>query len=146
MQYEKANARLKTIDKMITKLYTDNAEGRLDDLRLSKMVANLEREAKGLNELVAELEDVDEAKQIEDNYARFFSLAKEYANIDVLDRDILTTFVERIEIGPKILEEGTQKATHRNQPYRQDVKIVYRFIGDLSEGEFTRNLPVAVDF
>ena len=146
LQWEKATARLKTIDKMITKLYTDNAEGRLDDIRLSKMVADLEREAKGLNEMLTEFESVNEAKLIEDNYARFFSMAKAYANIDTLDRDILTTFVERIEIGPKILEEGTEKATHRNQPYRQDVKIVYRFIGSLSETESVRNFPVAVDF
>ena len=45
----------------------------------------------------------------------------------------MLTFVERIEIGPKKYPEGTVKATHRNQPYRQSIRIVYKFIGEVAE-------------
>lgn len=56
IERDKAKTRLSTIDRIITKLYTDNAEGTLDDNRLRIMVADLEREAKSLNLLVSELD------------------------------------------------------------------------------------------
>ena len=131
LQREKAIARLTTIDKVITKLYTDNAEGRIDDVRLAGMVAELQREADGLNKLLAETENIDIAVRIEENYARFFGIAKQYTKIDELDRDILLTFVERIEVGPKILPKGKKKASHKNSSYRQSVRIFYKFIGEI---------------
>lgn len=69
-------------------------------------------------------------------------LARQYTHIDVLDRDTLLTFVERIEMGAKEYPVGTVKATHRDTPYRQSVRIVYKFIGEL-DGELVRNLPQA---
>lgn len=44
---------------------------------------------------------------------------------------ILHTFVERIEIGEKILPEGRKVAGPRT-PYRQSIRIFYRFIGEAS--------------
>ena len=44
---------------------------------------------------------------------------------------ILHTFVERIEIGEKILPEGRKVAGPRT-PYRQSIRIFYRFIGETS--------------
>ena len=68
-------------------------------------------------------------------------MAKQYTHIEELTRDTLLTFVDRIEIGPKILPDGTSKVTHRNQPYRQSVRIFYRFIGEV-KSEATRDLPI----
>ncbi|MBE6612485.1 MAG: DUF4368 domain-containing protein [Ruminococcaceae bacterium] len=144
LQIEKAQVRLSTIDKIITKLYTDNAEGRLDDSRLNSMVAELEREAAGLNTMIEELATAGQAERIESNYARFFRLAKEYTKIEALDRDTLLTFVEKIEIGPKVLPEGIKVASRRNTPYRQSVRIFYKFIGEL-EGEPIRTMSQAVN-
>lgn len=145
IQREKVLARLNVIDKMITKLYTDNAEGRLEDERLDKMVSELEREAKGLSTTLEDLSAVDTASQIEENYDRFFALARKYSKIKKLDRDMLTTFVERIEVGPKILPEQTAVVTHRNQPYRQSIRIFYKFIGELQSEEPVRDLPPAAN-
>lgn len=145
LQREKALARLNVIDKMVTKLYTDNAEGRLEDERLDKMVSELEREAKGLSTTIEDLSAVDVADQIEESYARFFALARQYSKIKKLDRDMLITFVERIEVGPKILPEQTAAVTHRNQPYRQSIRIFYKFIGELQSEEPVRNLPPAAN-
>ena len=44
LQLQKAKARLSTIDKVITKLYTDNAEGKIDDSRLERMLSELQRQ------------------------------------------------------------------------------------------------------
>lgn len=137
---EKIEARIGTIDKIVTKLYTDNAAGDLDDDRLRRMVADLEKESAGLQAALNSLAISRSAEEIESSYANFFSLAREYTQIQELDRETLLTFVERIEIGPKKYPEGTVKATHRNQPYRQSIRIVYKFIGEVAE-EPVRDLP-----
>ena len=133
LQKEKCETRLVTINKIITKLYPDNAEGKLDDNRLTQMVADFEREADGLNKTIAELNAVNPAEKIEQNYADFFSLAKEYSYIEELDRETLLTFVERIEVGPKVFPEGVKYQSRNHPSYRQSIRIFYKFIGELSE-------------
>ncbi|MBE6612791.1 MAG: DUF4368 domain-containing protein, partial [Ruminococcaceae bacterium] len=74
----------------------------------------------------------------------FFRLAKEYTKIEALDRETLLTFVEKIEVGPKVLPDGMKVASRRNTPYRQSVRIFYKFIGEL-EGEPVRTMSQAVN-
>lgn len=62
----------------------------------------------------------------------FFDLARRYSHIETLDRDILHTFIERIEIGEKILPDGLTIAGPRT-PYRQSIRIFYRFIGEIAK-------------
>ena len=128
---EKAKARLNVINRTIGKLYTDNAEGKLADSRLEVMVADLEKEASGLEKALEVLCAPPPDDDIRSNYKRFFDLAKQYSTIEVLDRDTLLTFVEKIEVGPKILPDGYVKAPRKNATYQQSVKIYYKFIGCL---------------
>lgn len=143
VQRKSAEARITVIDRMISKLYSDNASGFLDDDRLRRMVAELERESAGLQATLNSLDTTEQEREIEDNYAKFFALAKDATHIKELDRDTLLTFVERIEVGPKEYPDGTVKATHRNQPFRQKIRIFYRFVGEMTE-EPTRDFPVGV--
>ena len=130
---QQARARLLTIDKIITKLYTDNAEGRLDNDRLARMVEALEQESASHQSVIAELsQSLPAPEDTEERFRRFFALTKQCSHIDVLDRETLLTFVERIEVGPKQFADGRRKSTHRNTPYRQDIRIYYRFIGELT--------------
>ena len=136
LKKERAEARLTTIDKIVTKLYTDNAMGKLDNDRLSRMVADLEKESAGLKAMLEDLNVPSPAQQMSDRYTQFFELARSYTHLDELDRDTLVTFVDRIEIGPKIYENGSHKIPSRaNQPYRQSVHIFYKFIGELAESK-----------
>lgn len=128
---EKAKARLNVINRIIGKLYTDNAEGKLADSRLEVMVADLEKEASGLEKALEVLCAPPPDDDIRSNYKRFFDLAKQYSTIEVLDRDTLLTFVEKIEVGPKILPDGYVRAPRKNATYQQSVKIYYKFIGCL---------------
>lgn len=144
LQLQKAKARLSTIDKVITKLYTDNAEGKIDDSRLERMLSELQRESAGLEKTIDGLSVVDPVNETQESYRAFFELTNKYTHIKELDRDTLVTFVRRIEVGPKELPEGTQKATHRNQPFRQSVRIFYKFIGEL-EGPPIREFPATID-
>lgn len=131
IQLQKAQTRLTTIDKIITKLYTDNAEGKIDDNRLERMLSELQRESIGLEKTVASLSGIDPVSETQQSYRAFFDLASKYTHIEELDRDTLVTFVKRIEVGPKVLPDGAVKATHRNQPFQQSVRIFYKFIGEL---------------
>ena len=144
LQLQKAKARLSTIDKVITKLYTDNAEGKIDDSRLERMLSELQRESAGLEKTIDSLSVIDSVNETQESYRAFFELANKYTYIKELDRDTLVTFVRRIEVGPKVLPDGTQKATHRNQPFQQSVRIFYKFIGEL-EGPPIQELPAVTD-
>ena len=106
-------------------------EGKISDDRLSRVVADLEKEASTLEMRIAELDVDDPADEIQENYDRFFELAKQFTYIETLDRDTLITFVDRIEIGEKILPEGYVKMPRKNAPYQQSIRIFYKFIGEI---------------
>ena len=126
---DKQTARLK---KMIERSYRDNIAGMLSDDIHEEMVRKFGIE---IDELAARRKKLVEgettAKEIRDTYGHFFDLAKRYTCVETLDRNILHTFIDRIEIGEKILPEGKKIAGPRT-PYRQSIRIFYRFIGEVS--------------
>ena len=95
------------------------------------MVPDLEKEASTLEAKIAELDVDDPTDEIQENYERFFALAKQYTYIETLDRDTLVTFIDRIEIGEKILPEGFTKMPRKNASYQQSIRIFYKFIGEI---------------
>lgn len=126
---EKIKSRISIIDKMISKLYLDNAEGKINDKRLKITVDELEVEYASLNKTLAELTKEEKNKEtLTDDVLKFFNLVKQYTSIETLTRDILLTFVDRIEVGEKILPEGVIRNTHLNKPFTQEIKIHYKFI------------------
>ena len=97
------------------------------------MVDTLQKEAPQIKKELLQFND-DAAKESKvDNYKMFFDLTKKYSHIEVLDRDTVLTFIDRIEVGPKILPDGKVKATHRNSPFQQSVRIFYKFIGEMDK-------------
>ena len=142
---EKSQARLKVISRTIEKLYFDNAEGKLSDSRLETMGAKLEKEATTLEASLEDLTAPSPAAEVRSNYEKFFQLAKQYSNIEVLDRDILLTFIDRIVVGPKILPDGYIKAPRKHASYQQSVTIYYKFIGSLSDHAPVPTFPVRAD-
>lgn len=142
---EKSQARLKVISRTIEKLYFDNAGGKLSDSRLETMVAKLEKEATTLEASLEDLTAPSPAAEVRSNYEKFFQLAKQYSNIEVLDRDILLTFIDRIVVGPKILPDGYIKAPRKHASYHQSVTIYYKFIGSLSDHAPVPTFPVRAD-
>lgn len=139
-QADNIASRIKEIDKIISKLYQDNISGKINDERLDRMVAGLETESRSLtdryNQLTKKASDTDKVKS---NYEKFFAMAKGYQHIGTLDRETLAKFIERIEIGPKILPEGLKIAS-KDTPYRQLIRIHYRFIGVIGK-EDIRSVP-----
>lgn len=146
--YESAEAnqkaiekRLETIDKIVIKLYSDNAAGIISDDMLGKMVTEFSQEATNLKNQLAKIQNQQSAgNEIVDNYEKFFRLVKQYTHIDELTEEIVRTFIERIEIGKKELPEGYQLAG-KNVPYTQQIKIYYRFIGNIQENDINKQYP-----
>ena len=134
--------KLKTIENMMMKLYEDNVKGIIDDDRLDSMITALGAQAKALNEQLASVQNENEMKgKMQNAYQDFFNLVKKYTQFDELTPEIVRTFIERIEIGEKILPEGYKVATH-NIPFKQEIKIQYRFIGEMNVKEIHYENPV----
>ncbi|MBQ6380725.1 MAG: recombinase family protein [Clostridia bacterium] len=129
--------RIEHIDQIILKLYNDNASGLINDEQLSTMLQSLSKESESLKKKIDGLRS-EQAKNDSaiDAYKVFFSLVEQYTHIDELTPEILRTFIERIEIGKKELPEGYQIASH-NVPYKQHIKIVYRFIGEIQNSDYS---------
>jgi len=143
---EKAQARISMIDKIMVKLYSDNAEGKIDDDRLAGMTKELSIEAENLRGIIYNLKaQIKDISKFTDNYDKFFSLVKKHNYIETLTRDDLLLFVDSIEIGEKILPKGYQKLTHPEIPFQQNIKIRYKFIGEIKPNDNLIELPLVVN-
>ena len=128
---EKVKTRITVIDKMISKLYLDNAEGRITDKRLNIVVNELEQEYKELNQFLLDSQKEENENTIEEKTNDFFQIVRQFTEIKEVTRDIVLAFIDRIEIGEKVFPEGVVRNTHLNQPFTQEIKIKYKFISDL---------------
>ena len=139
VQIENIDKQTVRLKKMIERSYRDNIAGALSDDIQEEMVKKFSREIEELAVRRKKLvEGETAAKEIRSAYGLFFDLAKRYTCVKALDREILHTFIERIEIGEKILPEGRKVAGART-PYRQSIRIFYRFIGEMT-GDDLRHL------
>ena len=133
VQIENIDKQTTRLKKMIERSYRDNIAGALSDDIQEEMVKKFSREIEELTVRRKKLvEGETTAKEIRSAYGLFFDLAKRYAYVETLDRDILHTFIDRIEIGEKILPEGRKVAGPRT-PYRQSIRIFYRLSGKYRE-------------
>ncbi len=126
-EYDKKQSRIEEIEKILRKLYEDNALGRITDERYEAMSSQYESEQ---NEIKSELpclrNRIDELAQ--QNYAtdKFVNLIKKYTVIDKLDASILNELIDKIVVHHKeIADDGR---------VFQQVEIYYRFIGKLDSG------------
>lgn len=131
---EKAKARISVLDRAISKLYLDNAEGKIDDVRFNSMLRDFEAETNSLQKEIDTLLEDTEGEATEKKFNKFYEMVKQFTNVEKLTEDILLTFVDRIEVGEKKYLTNVKRDTHNNKPFEQEVRIFYKFIGDL-QGE-----------
>lgn len=113
-------------NKIVEKLYRDNISGKISDDRFDVLLAATEEKTKQLNTSLLNLQSQITNDDYIENYERFFELAKSYSKIETLTSDIVNAFIDRIEIG-----EQSDKGKHK-APVTQDIKIFYKFIGELA--------------
>lgn len=119
-----AEKRIGELDRIIAKLYADNALGRLTDERYSAMSAAYETEQQALkekrNQLSASIGQADKAiQEVHD----FVDLIGRFTNIQELNAKILNTLIDKIVIHEKVVNPDGSKS--------QRVDIHYKFIGYL---------------
>ena len=84
---------------MMSKLYEDNALGRIKDDFFQKMMINYEREQKELIEIVTKGEEVlQDNQQKSDNIRLLIQTFREHTNITELTPTLVNKLIERIEV------------------------------------------------
>ena len=117
----KVENRVTEINNVIAKLYEDNVLGKISEERFDLLAKKYETEQTELKAQISELKDAlsvvaDEEKNIQE----FLKVVKSYTEIEELTPEILNSFIDRIYINDRTIVNGVS---------RQEIKIVYKFIG-----------------
>lgn len=126
-ELKKAEKRIGELDKILAKLYEDQALGKISEARYQAMAPGYETEQASLQERVSRLrEQLAHTQEVQDNVEQFVPLIQKYTDIQELTPRILNELVEKIVVHEKKVEEDGSKS--------QMVEIHYKFVGciDLS--------------
>ena len=112
---------LHTIDLRTLQLYDDKVSGIITAERFTQMVGNTEVRRQEIETRLVSLEQSEtKAKTKLGDIKNWIRLIKQNAAALDVDRELLETLVERVEIGERRIENGEKT---------QDVWIYYRFVG-----------------
>ena len=117
-----AQKRAGELEKLICKIYEDNALGKLPDARYEALDAQYAKEQDTLNAEIVELEKaVTGYEQSRKSTEKFIALIDKYENFDTLTNTMLNEFVEKILVHERA-RKGSQDTT-------QEVEIYFNFVG-----------------
>ena len=117
-----AQKRAGELEKLICKIYEDNALGKLPDARYKALDAQYAKEQDALEIEIAELEKaVTGYEQSQKSAEKFIALIDKYENFDTLTNTMLNEFVEKILVHERA-RKGSQNTT-------QEVEIYFNFVG-----------------
>ena len=117
-----AQKRAGELEKLICKIYEDNALGKLPDARYEALDAQYAKEQDALNAEIVELEKaVTGYEQSRKSAEKFIALIDKYENFDTLTNTMLNEFVEKILVHERA-RKGSQDTT-------QEVEIYFNFVG-----------------
>ena len=123
-----AEERIKALDKIIQSLYEDKVAGKLSEERYLKLSDTYETEQADLTEKAQMLKaEIEKDKKEKDEILDFLCLVEKYSSIEELTPEIIRSFVDRIIVHEKRKENGH---------YRQEIEIVYNFIGAVEFPDF----------
>ena len=117
-----AQKRAGELEKLICKIYEDNALGKLPDARYKALDAQYAKEQDALEIEIAELEKaVIGYEQSQKSAEKFIALIDKYENFDTLTNTMLNEFVEKILVHERA-RKGSQDTT-------QEIEIYFNFLG-----------------
>ena len=117
-----AQKRARELEKLICKIYEDNALGKLPDARYRALDAQYAKEQDALEIEIAELEKaVTGYEQSQKSAEKFIALIDKYENFDTLTNTMLNEFVEKILVHERA-RKGSQDTT-------QEIEIYFNFLG-----------------
>jgi mannose/fructose/N-acetylgalactosamine-specific phosphotransferase system component IIB len=128
----KASARIGTLDRIISRIYEDNVEGKISDERFQIMLTGYEAEQSDLKAKVAELESlISEAKQQTTNIENFLRLVRSYTEVKELTTEVVHEFINKVFVGEP--EYTEPRYSHWARGKKQEVQIIYNYLYDISE-------------
>lgn len=96
---EQGTKRIAEIDRLIEKVFEQNASGTLSDERFSKMLQSYEKEQKALTQEVADSrQTLEEAKQKATDLRLLLRTLREMTEINELTPTLVNSLIERIEV------------------------------------------------
>ena len=116
--------RLRELEKIIGKLYEDNAAGRLNNARMNKLLPKYEQEAEALENRMDAIE-VEKAAPVpleQTSREKLDKLLCQFTDVTELTPKLLFKLIDHIEIGQGHYEKGAN-----GRVKHQTVKIFYRF-------------------
>ena len=114
---------LHNLDLKLEQLYEDKITGDITAETFAKLAATAEAERADISDKVTMLEQgTQEAKARLGDIQNWIRLIKENAAVSDVDRNLIDTLIERVDIGESRIEDGVKV---------QDVGIVYKFVGNL---------------
>ena len=117
-----AQKRFGELEKLICKIYEDNALGKLPDARYRALDAQYAKEQDALEIEIVELEKaVTGYEQSQKSAEKFIALIDKYENFDTLTNTMLNEFVEKILVHERA-RKGSQDTT-------QEIEIYFNFLG-----------------
>jgi hypothetical protein len=132
----KSKRRVTELDTLISKLYQDNASGKIPDKNFTRMFAEYDGEQTALEVQIVELQTaIDTFAEDSVKADRFMDLAMRYTEFTELSPVILNEFISRIVIHEK--DKSGEKTT-------QEVDIYFNFIGDFAVPEDYDEYPPEV--
>ena len=112
-----AQKRAGELEKLICKIYEDNALGKLPDARYRALDAQYAKEQDALEIEIAELEKaVTGYEQSQKSAEKFIALIDKYENFDTLTNTMLNEFVEKILVHERA-RKGSQDTTQEIEIY-----------------------------
>lgn len=121
---DKLEKRLAELPTLTKKLFEKNAAGVLDDEVFKSIMQEYTEERRDLQSRLDALNAViSEMEQAQDGVNQFVTLVERYTDIQELDRDIIHTLIDKIEIHSAYKDEFGVKI--------QEVDIYFRFVGKL---------------
>ena len=117
-----AQKRAGELERLMCKIYEDNALGRLSDARYAALDAQYAKEQEALSKEITELEkSVKGYDQGKRSAEKFIAMIDKYQNFDTMTTTMLNEFVEKI-----LVHERDQKG---RQDTGQEVEIYFNFVG-----------------
>ena len=117
-----AQKRAGELERLICKIYEDNALGKLPDARYEALDTQYAKEQDALNAEIVGLEKaVTGYEQSRKSADKFIALIDKYENFDTLTNTMLNEFVEKILVHERA-RKGSQDTT-------QEVEIYFNFVG-----------------
>lgn len=131
-EYEQKLRRCDELDRIICKLYEDNALGKIPDSRYALMMNGYEEEQAELKRSLIPLrEQLDEYQNTADSTERFIKVIQQYTTVEKLDAAILNELIDKIVVHHK--EQSDDGKVY------QQIEIFYRFVGKLDLSDSRNN-------